>query len=108
MLINARENTPEKLDLRHEADRVHAGQRLVHTHESAKNQSKWWRGRSANLQLLSYEPNNIRYRLLVRLPALTRSSQCGRERTPIARGRLIQVESDHSDRSALATMASWR
>ena len=33
-LINAREKTPEKLDVRQEAQREYAGQRAVPTHET--------------------------------------------------------------------------
>ena len=40
-LINAREKTPEKLDLRVDTQLKVAGPALVHTQKGAKKQTKW-------------------------------------------------------------------
>ena len=58
-LINAREKTPEKLDLRVDTQLKVAGPALVHTQKGAKKQTKWWRGRDLNPRPSGYEPDEL-------------------------------------------------
>ena len=56
-LINAREKAPEKLDLGARAQREHAGQRPMPTHETRATTTKWWRGNSRIERPSGYRPD---------------------------------------------------
>ena len=63
-VINAREKTPEKLDLRAEAKRESAGQAPVPTHETRRPAFQWWRGFRTSTHLRATDPTKLMVRAL--------------------------------------------
>ena len=66
-LIRPREKTPEKLDLRVEAQREPAGDGAVHTQRGAKNQTNLWRGSSINARPSGSRPDEAAGRGVVHM-----------------------------------------